>query len=121
MRQTLTLEAEIENGEKEETKHVADSDSDSDSDSEDEAQQNLQLQALQSELAANSSNYDAHLQVICWVTDTVSVSFGIQISLFQLLSVLRTPCFFYLPEIENRSDFFCFRCQLLPFIFPSSI
>ncbi|XP_058767200.1 uncharacterized protein LOC131640841 [Vicia villosa] len=38
--------------------------SDSDSDSEDEAQQNIQLQSLQTELAANPNNYDAHLQYI---------------------------------------------------------
>ncbi|XP_047154535.1 squamous cell carcinoma antigen recognized by T-cells 3 isoform X2 [Vigna umbellata] len=39
------------------------SDSD-DSDSEDEAQQNLLLESLQTELAANPSNYDGHLQYI---------------------------------------------------------
>ncbi|KAK7302396.1 hypothetical protein RJT34_13284 [Clitoria ternatea] len=36
----------------------------SDSESEDEAQQNLQLELLHTELAANPSNYDAHLQYI---------------------------------------------------------
>lgn len=36
---------------------------DSDSDSEDEALLNLQLQNLESELAANPSNYDSHVQV----------------------------------------------------------
>ncbi|KAF7842834.1 squamous cell carcinoma antigen recognized by T-cells 3 [Senna tora] len=35
-----------------------------DSDSDDEAQQNLQLQALETELAANPSNYDSHVQYI---------------------------------------------------------
>ncbi|XP_028762841.1 squamous cell carcinoma antigen recognized by T-cells 3 [Neltuma alba] len=38
--------------------------SDSQSDSDDEAQQNLQLQTLEAELAANPSNYDAHAQYI---------------------------------------------------------
>ncbi|OIT07338.1 PREDICTED: squamous cell carcinoma antigen recognized by T-cells 3 [Nicotiana attenuata] len=38
--------------------------SDSDSDSEDDAQQNLQIQALQTELLNNPSNYDAHVQYI---------------------------------------------------------
>lgn len=54
---TLTSEAEREKDE------VMPLDSD-DSDSEDEAQQNLQLESLQTELATNPSNYDAHLQVI---------------------------------------------------------
>ncbi|KOM49302.1 hypothetical protein LR48_Vigan08g012900 [Vigna angularis] len=44
-------------------KDKAMSDSD-DSDSEDEAQQNLLLESLQTELAANPSNYDGHLQYI---------------------------------------------------------
>jgi len=54
--QPLTAEDERDND-----KAVSDSD---DSDSEDEAQQNLLLQSLHTELAANPSNYDAHLQVI---------------------------------------------------------
>lgn len=37
--------------------------SDSDSDSDDEAQQNLQVQALETELAADPSNYDVHVKV----------------------------------------------------------
>lgn len=39
------------------------SDSDSDSDSDSEAQDKLQIEALESELYSNPSNYDAHLQV----------------------------------------------------------
>lgn len=46
----------------------SDSDSDSDSDSEDDAQQNLQIQALQTELLNNPSNYDAHVQVFLSLT-----------------------------------------------------
>lgn len=41
-----------------------DSQSDSDSDSEDDAQQNTQIQALETELLNNPSNYDTHVQVI---------------------------------------------------------
>ncbi|KAL5096235.1 hypothetical protein RYX36_000562 [Vicia faba] len=48
------------------------SDSD-DSDSDDEAQQNIQLQSLQTELAANPSNYDAHLQYINILRKTADV------------------------------------------------
>jgi len=48
------------------------SDSD-DSDSEDEAQQNLLLETLQTELVANPSNYDAHLQVISSSTQLNSI------------------------------------------------
>ncbi|XP_054777916.1 uncharacterized protein LOC129285944 isoform X2 [Prosopis cineraria] len=68
---------EKNNGEYEPMRHaaenpdVSDSDSesesdasDSQSDSDDEAQQNLQLQTLEAELAANPSNYDAHVQYI---------------------------------------------------------
>nr|KYP63247.1 Squamous cell carcinoma antigen recognized by T-cells 3 [Cajanus cajan] len=51
-------------------KAMADSD---DSDSEDEAQQNLQLESLQTELAANPSNYDAHLQYIALLRRTGDV------------------------------------------------
>ncbi|PNX60955.1 squamous cell carcinoma antigen recognized by T-cells 3-like protein, partial [Trifolium pratense] len=60
--QTLTLTSEAER-EREPEKDEAMSDSD-DSDSEDEAQQNIQMESLQTELAANPSNYDAHLQYI---------------------------------------------------------
>ncbi|WJX26121.1 hypothetical protein P8452_15092 [Trifolium repens] len=60
--QTLTLTSEAER-ERELEKDEAMSDSD-DSDSEDEAQQNIQIESLQTELAANPSNYDAHLQYI---------------------------------------------------------
>lgn len=42
----------------------SDSDSQSDSDSEDDAQQNTQIQALETELLSNPSNYDTHVQVI---------------------------------------------------------
>jgi hypothetical protein len=56
---TLTSEAERE-PELEKDEAMTDSD---DSDSEDEAQQNIQIESLQTELAANPSNYDAHLQV----------------------------------------------------------
>ncbi|XP_057427546.1 uncharacterized protein LOC130720866 [Lotus japonicus] len=61
MEQTLTLTPEPE-AEREVMRDSANSDSDSDS--EDEAQQNLQLEALETELAANPSNYDSHLQYI---------------------------------------------------------
>lgn len=62
--QTLTLVSGAER-EQEQEKDEAMSDSiDSDSDSEDEAQQNIQLESLQTDLAANPSNYYAHLQVI---------------------------------------------------------
>ncbi|WJX21824.1 hypothetical protein P8452_11204 [Trifolium repens] len=57
---TLTSEAERE-PELEKDEAMTDSD---DSDSEDEAQQNIQIESLQTELAANPSNYDAHLQYI---------------------------------------------------------
>jgi squamous cell carcinoma antigen recognized by T-cells 3 len=63
--QTLTLTSEAEREpEKDEATAMSDSSNDSDSDSDDEAQQNIQLQSLQTELAANPANYDAHLQVI---------------------------------------------------------
>ncbi|XP_012568351.1 uncharacterized protein [Cicer arietinum] len=62
--QTLTLVSGAER-EQEQEKDEAMSDSiDSDSDSEDEAQQNIQLESLQTDLAANPSNYYAHLQYI---------------------------------------------------------
>jgi len=48
-------------------KSMSDSD---DSDSEDEAQQNLLLESLQTELAANPSNYDAHLQVFSFFVNS---------------------------------------------------
>ncbi|QCD76392.1 squamous cell carcinoma antigen recognized by T-cells 3 [Vigna unguiculata] len=51
-------------------KSMSDSD---DSDSEDEAQQNLLLESLQTELAANPSNYDAHLQYITLLRRTGDV------------------------------------------------
>ncbi|CAJ2649277.1 squamous cell carcinoma antigen recognized by T-cells 3-like [Trifolium pratense] len=60
--QTLTLTSEAER-EREPEKDEAMSDSD-DSDSEDEAQEKIQMESLQTELAANPSNYDAHLQYI---------------------------------------------------------
>ena len=63
--QTLTLTSEAEREpEKDEATAMSDSSNDSDSDSDDEAQQNIQLQSLETELAANPANYDAHLQVI---------------------------------------------------------
>ncbi|WVZ04329.1 hypothetical protein V8G54_025135 [Vigna mungo] len=52
-------------------KDKAMSDSD-DSDSEDEAQQNLLLESLQTELAANPSNYDGHLQSISLWCDYIN-------------------------------------------------
>ncbi|XP_048128253.1 squamous cell carcinoma antigen recognized by T-cells 3 isoform X2 [Rhodamnia argentea] len=45
-------------------------DSDSDSDSDSEAQDKLQIEALESELYSNPSNYDAHLQYIRLVRKT---------------------------------------------------
>ncbi|KAL2342286.1 hypothetical protein Fmac_010226 [Flemingia macrophylla] len=54
----------------EKDKPMSDSD---DSDSEDDAQQNLQLESLQTELAANPSNYDAHLQYIALLRRTGDV------------------------------------------------
>ncbi|KAL9321545.1 hypothetical protein ACSQ67_013384 [Phaseolus vulgaris] len=63
--QPLTAEDERDND-----KAVSDSD---DSDSEDEAQQNLLLQSLHTELAANPSNYDAHLQYITLLRRTGDV------------------------------------------------
>ncbi|XP_060167535.1 uncharacterized protein LOC132598590 isoform X1 [Lycium barbarum] len=43
---------------------LSDSGSDSESDSEDEAQQNAQIQALETDLLNNPSNYDSHVQYI---------------------------------------------------------
>ncbi|XP_027353606.1 squamous cell carcinoma antigen recognized by T-cells 3 isoform X2 [Abrus precatorius] len=60
MDETETLTPTVE-AEREKDRAMSDSD---DSDSEDEAQQNLQLESLETELAANPSNYDAHLQYI---------------------------------------------------------
>ncbi|RDX66600.1 Squamous cell carcinoma antigen recognized by T-cells 3, partial [Mucuna pruriens] len=56
--ENLTLTAEAD---REKDKAMSSSD---DSDSEDEAEQKLQLESLHTELAANPSNYDAHLQYI---------------------------------------------------------
>lgn len=41
----------------------SDSDTESDSDDDDDAKQNLEIQALETELSSNPSNYDAHIQV----------------------------------------------------------
>ncbi|KAL7002105.1 hypothetical protein U1Q18_003258 [Sarracenia purpurea var. burkii] len=40
------------------------SDADSESDSDDEAQETLQIEALETELSSNPTNYDAHVQYI---------------------------------------------------------
>lgn len=72
--QTLTLTSEAEREpEKDEATAMSDSSNDSDSDSDDEAQQNIQLQSLQTELAANPANYDAHLQYITLLRKTGDV------------------------------------------------
>ncbi|XP_031102711.1 squamous cell carcinoma antigen recognized by T-cells 3 isoform X1 [Ipomoea triloba] len=42
----------------------SDSDTESDSDDDDDAKQNLEIQALETELSSNPSNYDAHVQYI---------------------------------------------------------
>lgn len=98
MEQTVTLE-ERENGEKEKAMHdiANNSDCDSDSDSDGEAQQNLQLQALQTEVAANPSNYDSHLQVIS----------SSQLSTYSLFLLLLLPSL-YFPETEKRYQRFFF-------------
>ncbi|KAK7328362.1 hypothetical protein VNO77_22467 [Canavalia gladiata] len=77
MEETLTLTAEAEHEKGKPMLSSDDSDSEDeaqqkdksitgsdDSDSEDESQQKLQLESLETELAANPSNYDAHLQYI---------------------------------------------------------
>ncbi|CAJ1963814.1 unnamed protein product [Sphenostylis stenocarpa] len=67
MEESQPLTEENERGE---DKPMSNSD---DSDSEDEAQQSLQLESLETELAANPSNYDAHLQYITLLRRTGDV------------------------------------------------
>lgn len=112
--QTLTLTSEPEREpEKDEATAMSDSSngSDSDSDSDDEAQQNIQLQSLQTELAANPANYDAHLQVIpisfhvselsnfdiftCWVRFCERISLPFNQVILTLIRCLIHPPFIF--------------------------